>query len=254
MFVSHGFAASVVTVSEKPNAFTSSLSGVSLYDFNALSTGVNKNVEWQGVGTFDQLNILRADQYGGAPSATQAKGTNYSVQGVGSSVKTTTLSLNKPSSYFGFYWSAGDGANQLQFYNGNNLVGQFTTQSLLTNLPNEFYGNPLNRAQNKGEPYAFVNFYGDINTSWDTVVLSNVTSSGFESDNYTSRIEAWNSARDGVITGIPISVVEGASSSKISKIPDSFTYASRVPAAPAPPLIPLLIFAGLLLLRSSKLV
>ncbi|MEI6491877.1 MAG: hypothetical protein WCO94_04945 [Verrucomicrobiota bacterium] len=247
--LSHSYGSSMVTVSESPNSFTSSLSGTSLYDFNSLKTGLNKNVGWNGVGTFDQIYVIPADQYGGAPSATAPKGSNYSVQGIGSPVKATTLTLNTPSSYFGFYWSAGDSANMLQFYSGNKLVGEFTTKNLLSNLPGQYYGNPLNRSQNKGEPYAFINFYGDQSTHWDKIVLTNASSSGFESDNYTSRVQAWTAKADGAINGRPVVVVDGAKVTAVSAIPEKWSFSSKAPAAPAPPFFALLAFAAVVGLR-----
>lgn len=241
--ISQGFGSSMVTIAENPNDFTSSLSGTSLYDFNSLKTGVTKNAVWEGVGTFDQLYVIPANQYGGAPSAQQPKGSNYSVQGIGSPVKSTTLTLDTPSSYFGFYWSAGDASNMLQFYKGKELVAQFTTKSLLGNLPGDYYGNPLNRSTNKGEPYAFINFYGDISTSWDTIVMTNASSSGFESDNYTSRAQAWTAANDGAITGRPVVVVDGATVTAVTAVPEKWAFSAKAPAAPAPPLYALLAFA-----------
>ncbi len=247
--VSHGFGSSMVTIAENPKDFTSSLSGTSLYDFNSLKTGVSKNAVWEGVGTFDQIYVIPANQYGGAPSPQQPKGSNYTVQGIGSPVKSTTLTLDTPSSYFGFYWSAGDASNMLQFYKGKELVAQFTTKSLLGNLPGEYYGNPVNRSTNKGEPYAFINFYGDISTSWDTIVMTNASSSGFESDNYTSRTQAWTAAKDGAITGRPVVVVDGATVTAVTSVPEKWAFSAKAPAAPAPPLYALLAFAAVVGIR-----
>ena len=247
-----GYASSLVTVGENPDAFTSSLAGTSTYDFNSLSSGLHQNVSWQGVGTFNQLYVIPADQYGGAPSATQPKGSNYSVQGIGSPVKSTTLTLNTPSSYFGFYWSAGDAANQLQFYKGNTLVGEFTTKSLLSNLPASYNGNPLNRSQDRGEPFGFINFYGDQKTTWDKIVFTNATSSGFESDNYTSRVQSWTVKKDGPISGIPMVVVDGNTSTKITKLPEKWSLSSSAPAAPAPPFFALAAFAAVLGIRGMQ--
>ena len=42
---------------------------------------------------------------------------------------------------------------------------------------------PANR--NCGEPYAFLNFYAHSGTSFDRIVFDQVTSGGYESDNYT---------------------------------------------------------------------
>ncbi len=248
-----GFSSSMVTIAEDPNSFTSSLSGTSMYDFNSLKTGVvSKNVSWEGVGTFDQLYVIPANQYGGAPSEKQPKGSNYSVQGIGSPVKASTLTLDTPSSYFGFYWSAGDSSNMLQFFNGKSLVAEFTTKSLLANLPADYLGNALNKSQNRGEAYAFVNFYGDQATQWDKVVMTNSSSSGFESDNYTSRVAAWSAKNDGAITGRPIVVVEGTTVTKVDAVPEKWAFSTKAPAAPAPPLFALMAFAAVVGLRGWK--
>jgi len=62
----------IITTSEGVGAFNSSLSGTSVQTFDNL-LGVNKNVVWEGVGTFDQLNVIKADVYGGAPSENPRK-------------------------------------------------------------------------------------------------------------------------------------------------------------------------------------
>jgi hypothetical protein len=108
-------AATMVTIAEDPSDYNSSLLNTSVYNFDSLNLGYNRKVGWQGVGTFDQLNVLRANQYGGAPTEALPKGSPYSVQGVGSPVKQTILTLDTPSSYFGVFWSAGDAANRMSF-------------------------------------------------------------------------------------------------------------------------------------------
>jgi hypothetical protein len=91
------------------------------------------------------------------------------------------------------WWSAGDPNNVLQFYSGNRLLERFKTADIINLInasPNKkaYYGNP-NNGQNKGEPYAFINFYADPsnpNLEFTKIVLSNVaTGTGFESDNHT---------------------------------------------------------------------
>ena len=56
----------IVTYAENPELNQSSLGGTQVFDFNTMSIGVQKNVTWKGVGTFDQLYISRADAYGGS--------------------------------------------------------------------------------------------------------------------------------------------------------------------------------------------
>ncbi len=242
-------ASTMVTIAENPNAYNSSLLNTEVFTFDSLALGSSRNVAWEGVGTFDQLNILNANQYGGAPDASYPKGSPYSVQGVGSPVKQTVLTLETPSSYFGLYWSAGDAANRMSFYDSGNLVAEFTTANLMNLLPQDYYGNPLNRSLNTREPYGFINFYGDSSTKWDQIVFSNTSSSGFESDNYTTRVQAWSAKEDGAISGRAVAIVEGTTVTKLTVLPDRW----QAPAAPIPPVYALIAFVVVAILRGKGL-
>ena len=228
----------VITYSERPTAETSSLGGTSLYDFNSLSIGRNANVSRAGVGTFDQLYIKNADSYGGATDAAHPNGSKYSVQGVGTSVSQTTLTLAQNSGYFGLWWSAGDRSNVMAFYNNDSLVAQFTTSSLLGSLTSSYYGNPRNQALDSGEPFAFINFFGGAGTTWNKVTLTNATSSGFESDNYTSRSSTYNPQTDGsTLPGVAVARVSGTTTTRVSSGSTGAALwgsASAVPGAPVP--------------------
>jgi hypothetical protein len=240
-------AAVVITYAEDPGAVNSSLIGTDVFTFDTLKTGLNQKVVWNGVGTFDQLFIKNADAYGGAASELYPNGSRYSVQGAGTSVIASTLKLDEASSYFGLWWSAGDSKNVLQFFNGDALVAQFTTDSLLAPLPSEYDGNPLNRSINSREPYAFINFFGDANTRWDRIVFTNNGSSGFESDNYTTRVAAWDPLVDGALPGVPVAMVTGTSTQSVTSESLEGTLWAAVPGAPLPPL-PLLVAFGLVAL------
>lgn len=249
----------IITYAEDPGLNQSSLSGTQVFDFNSMSIGYQKNVSWEGVGTFDQLYINKADAYGGAADATNPKGSLYSVQGAGTPVTGSTLQLDIASSYFGMWWSAGDPRNVLSFYSGETLVGTFTTSSLLNLLPSTYDGNPINRKINSGEPYAFINFYGDEKTTWDRIVLTNDGSSGFESDNYTTRVAAWDPATDGALGGVPVAIVSGTTTTAVTE--ESLaetrwaldeTSVASVPAAPAPPLALLAAFAAVFAVRRFR--
>lgn len=191
----------IVTYAESPGAENSSLANTSVLTFDSLQTGKQlDNVTWTDptngvVGTFDKLYIKPADQYGGAADTAYPNGSPYSVQGEGLSVTQTVLTLNTPSAYFGLWWSAGDSANVLTFLSGTNVMARFTTANLMSKLPKPaYYGNPnpgTLHGKDSNEPFAFINFYADKGTTWDSVVFSNSTSSGFESDNYTDRTGAW---------------------------------------------------------------
>ena len=183
----------VMTYAEAPGATNSSLADTSVFTFNNYANGTHlTNAVWSGVGTYDQLYVINANQYGGA------NGSPYSVEsakvsGLGG-VPTTTLSLTTAISYFGMWWSAGDANNFLSFYSGNNLVASFSTATLLSKLPSSYFGNPTPgyTGADGTEAFAFLNFYGTAGTTFDKIVLSDPsTTSGFESDNHTIRVASY---------------------------------------------------------------
>lgn len=252
-------SAVVVTYAEDPNVNLSSLLNTQVLDFNKMPLGQNKNVSWAGVGTFDQLFIKAADAYGGATDAAHPKGSNYSLQGAGAPVLSSTLTLNQASSYFGMWWSAGDSQNVLNFYLGDTLVSQFTTASLMDPLPSSYDGNPRDRSINKTEPYAFINFIADEKTAWDKIVLTNTNGSGFESDNYTSRVQAWDPLVDGALPGVPVVMVSGKTTTKVTAETLAGTRwtmdkssVSALPGAPAPPWILLGAFGAAIVARARR--
>ncbi len=192
----------LVTISEDPGQQSSTLSGVDVFTFDAMSNGNYANVVWSGVGTFDQLMVHQGGTVFGALDPTSPWGINSQQMTVGnivnsswgSELSSTTLNLDQDSSYFGLYWAAGDGNDLLQFYSGDSLVAEFTTQTMIQSaaLTWEYYGDPY-QGTNKIEPYAFINFYGDATTHWDRVVITQSgPSSGFEVDNLTSRVDTFN--------------------------------------------------------------
>jgi len=263
----------IATAAENPGIFNSSLSGTSVENFSGMGPGIYKNLNWSGVGTIDQVSLIKDNQYGGVPGTS-----TYPVQSESSSlggISKSTITLNKQSSYFGIYWSAGDPGNIMSFYNGNNLVGTFSTQSLMSKLPAGYDGNPNkpNLHQDPGEPFGFVNFTGLNGVSWNKIVLSNPSGSGFESDNWTTRVNSWNPVKDGTLPGTPITVVttsKGVSTtqnvSQVTTTGGKITIATvnsagkktvssfvpSAPGAPAPPLTACLAFAGVLLLQTLR--
>lgn len=249
----------IITYAENPGDYLSSLSGTQVYDFNTLSTGKNTNVAWNGVGSFNQLYIKNADAYGGAVDSQHAGGTRYSLQGAGSGVLSSTLTLSTPSSYFGMWWSAGDARNVLEFYNGDLLVGRFTTSSLMDPLPAAYDGNPRNRSINPGEPYGFINFFADESTAWDRIVFTNDGSSGFESDNYTTRVTAWDPLVDGALPGVPVAIATGTTTTNVTAASLEGTRWSldetsvdAVPGAPVPPWTLLVAFGAVIAARRVR--
>ena len=264
----------IATAAENPGIFNSTLSGTSVEDFSGMKAGVYQNVDWTGVGNISDLSLVNDNEYGGVPGTK-----TYSVESASASLggqKNTTINLKQNSSYFGMYWSAGDAANTLSFYNGKTLVGSFSTASLMDKLPKGYDGNPnpLNLHQDPNEPFGFVNFSGLNGTSWNQIVLTDTASSGFESDDWTSRQQSWNPVTDGALPGTAISLVtttKGVSTTdsitNLSTSGQNITIAAvnpsgkplapasfvpSAPGAPAPPMTACLAFAGVLVLQALR--
>ena len=183
----------LVTIYENAGQQSSTLSNVDVFTFNDFSTGLHTNIVWDSVGSFDQIYVLNANRYGGAMNESTGQRSRFSTVQRSRNIEVSTLTLDNHSSYFGMWWSAGDPANVLTFYNNNELVAQFSTASMFgsANLSSDYYGNPMT-GENSSEPYAFINFFGDNQTSWNKIELSTIGGGGFESDNYTSRISTFN--------------------------------------------------------------
>jgi hypothetical protein len=167
-----------------PRALTSNIADTIVFSFDSPDL-LTWNTGGQTIGVFSggDLYIEPANSVGGAG------GTGYFAKGA-------TLTLNTPASYFGLWWSAGDGSNKLNFYLSGNLVASFGT-SILSSLSAEYDGNPNHGEfyqQNSGEKYAFVNFYGANGFTFDKIESIDGDYGYFESDNWTIRNPAYGSA------------------------------------------------------------
>jgi Bacterial Ig domain len=184
-------------------------------DFND-RTGRESFTKTNGTTTYaysNNLDVQNANQWGGANGSkfiTQASGKN--------SYKVT---INEDQRYFGFWWSAGDGANKITFKNDGNAVRVFQTSDL-TNFINgsaAYKGNPNCPADNsgpcsgqsghRGEPYAFVNVFFD-NQVYDEIIVETLNNGGpaFESDNHTfsamNQLVSGSVVRDAVPPNPPV--------------------------------------------------
>jgi len=208
----------IVSYAGAPGDQFSTLQNTNVETFDSFNSSGNNgnvynNISWQNVGTINQVDVRPADQYGGSYDGGSTN-SNYAVQSTGpeaNETANTTLTLSKPSAYFGLWWSAGDPANVLDFYSGGvkgTLVAQFVTSDLGV-LPNAYKGNPTSEFKgfDASEYFAFLNFYANPGTTWDTIVFSNLADSGFESDNWTSRVEAWG--KDPGENGPPPGIIVG---------------------------------------------
>jgi hypothetical protein len=141
------------------------------------------------IGSCDKLLIRPADQFGGAGGTGRYLTVNRNINAADVA---TTLTFTSPQRYFGVWWSAGDSTNTLSFYSGSTLLETFATSDIVNFINKQankssYFGNP-NSGQNKGESYAYLNFFADLSNTgltFDRVVFSNIGGTGFEQDNHT---------------------------------------------------------------------
>jgi hypothetical protein len=157
-------------------------------------------------GTFSGTGLVinPADEYGGAG------GTGYYADVTNNKSYTLTLGVtgNLPGvNYFGLWFSALDNGNDLKFYDGSTLLLDFTPalyQKLVGACPNAFCGNPNSQFLGKdgNEQFAFLNFF-DTTGYITSIVFTETTSAGFESDNFTTAYQDPSNPNGTVIGGTP---------------------------------------------------
>ena len=132
-----------------------------------------------GTLTSPGIAIVAANQYGGA-----GKTGNYFAIGSQSGTTSANLALSSADNYFGFWWSAADAQNSIEFYSAGRLLGSFSAGNALASLGSGYFGNP-NDKSDPGEKFAYLNVTGTNGTTFDQIVFRNQsTGSGFESDNW----------------------------------------------------------------------
>jgi hypothetical protein len=182
----------------KPGYYSSITSDFAAQTGGAIS-GVYTPAKGNGKG--DQINA--AGQYGGAGGSG-----NYAVS-FPNSPYTLTLSTDpkldpKGINYFGYWLSALDKGNIVTFYNNGVQVGKVTPDevSSITKIDKAYYGNPNAKfkGQDKGESFAFINFYDTTGTfNQVTFTEGNNFGGGYESDNHTVGYYTQTS----IATGVP---------------------------------------------------
>ncbi len=111
-------------------------------------------------------------------------------------LQTISLKLSSPVAYIGFSFYAGDANNSFSIYNGNTLLGTYTTGTLIntlnTNPLKDVSGRTVNKSGYYGEPganfntsqpYAYIDLFGVAGTTFDTIVFGQNNSAAFETDN-----------------------------------------------------------------------
>lgn len=178
-----------------------------------------------GAGASTGTFISLADPYGGAGGTGNYLETNN--PGGGNQLALDLTAAGAPGAtaggvgYFGFWWSAGDGSNELVITMKDGTSETFLTQSILDSPALQgapanpvtgqdgHYGNPNYPGvsfSNGFEPYAFVNIYA----SNDASRMANITfrelpgsTKAFESDNHTIIVGLVNT-RDQTGSEIPL--------------------------------------------------
>jgi hypothetical protein len=160
--------------------------GVGVETFETVNTGFGGFVSTFGGGPYTgtysyDARIDEANQYGSA-GGTGRHAVTFADAGY-------SITLDKKVSYFGYWLSALDRGNVVEFYNDNLLVGSLTPDNVLASIGSNanYFGNPNApfAGKNSDEPYAFVNFYDTDGTFNKIVFRERPQVGGYESDNHT---------------------------------------------------------------------
>lgn len=173
-------SAGITFTMEQAGVQNTTLKDVVVEEFESLTTGTFSNFELAGgIGTMNTAKIEGANRYGAAG-------------GVGNYLRGgTTITLDEAQSYFGLWWSAGDGSNKLELFDENDVsLGEYSTsavgdviRALSPEEEAKYRGNPNEqfKGQNSREYYSYLNFFGTEGTKIKSIVLSG---GNFESDNF----------------------------------------------------------------------
>ena len=186
------------------------LKGVETFDGLLTGNGQNFISNFGGAahgisGTYTGVNVIEADQFGGAGGVPN----QYAVAGLQNNVKSYSITFNPDLTYFGYWLSALDAGNQVEFFLDGASVFTFTPVNVLAMVgtSGDYYGKPLapNKGANKGEPYVFLNFFADQGAFFDEIVFSQVppgSTAGYESDNHT--VGVWEKQSGTVVNSVPL--------------------------------------------------
>jgi hypothetical protein len=179
---------------KKTTTATFDYSGVETFDMQSLGNGQTFTTDFGTTGdpivitgTYKGVDVYDADQYGGDD------GSNYAVTfSSGGFLLELSTSDNSPLTYFGYWLSALDRGNQLEFLKDGSVVATITPADVIARTgacpASPYCGMPDGpfAGQNKGEPYAFINVYFDGGDSFDAVrFFESPQVGGYESDNHT---------------------------------------------------------------------
>ncbi len=139
------------------------------------------------VGRYSDAILLGHDQYGGAGGSGQ-----YAVAGLGRSAQyqiNLTQTGTDGINYFGFWLSALDAGNTVEFRASGTSLFTFSAGDVLGLISDkpDYYGNPSTAydGRNRHEPYVFLNFFYYGGTFDQIVFTQGPGTAGYESDNHT---------------------------------------------------------------------
>ena len=170
--------------------------GATVEDFSGATgaigaTGLFTVGAWSGATGGVTRNA--ADQFGGAGGAGQ-----YLALSSGNQV---TITLATGRKYVGFWWSAGNAGNAIEFYDdADNLLASFTTNSLTTLLSgggnitaidgspyakSAYFGNPNPPSgRNAAQPYGYINLLlQGASVNFRKIIIRHAGGGAFELDN-----------------------------------------------------------------------
>ncbi len=140
------------------------------------------------VATYTGGRVDNANQFGSAGGTGQHIVTFSNLPAI---EITFTTTLPQGLNYFGYWLSALDGGNRLEFFNGATSLG-IITPALVSGFTgacpaSAYCGNPNAPflGQNNREPYAFLNVYFTNGMTYDRIRIYQIGGGGYESDNHT---------------------------------------------------------------------
>jgi hypothetical protein len=223
-------ASAVIITYENPNIYSASSEIGTTYqiDFESATLGNNSNYSSnpfidaasgnEYIATYD---LLKVDNYG---NGTQTAGAGYSGKFATNinDVLTTNLTFADTTTgnnaagikYFGLFYSSLDSLNQLTFYDGSNVLAEFTFSNIpqLLNNDSALKGGPYNQYG------AFFNFYADAGEQITKIKFTQLGGGGFESDNHTFRVPDAVSISGNEVDPAGLSVTTGTL--RTQKIPE----------------------------------
>lgn len=192
--------AGVTVTFENPGVYnsTAAFDWVGVETFNDRPTGENRSFStdfntalqpFQVSGQYSGVDIRNAGQFGGAENTRYAE--TFTAAGY-----TVSLSVNDPRgiNYFGYWLSALDNGNQLEFMKDGQVVFTFSPAAVRNAIgpcpdaANPYCGNPNDdpRTRVLHEQFAFVNIFFADGLTYDAIrFFEKPTVGGYESDNHT---------------------------------------------------------------------